>query len=421
MEKNVVQTSDSEEENLRAMEKDIDEFLSSIRENVSKCSDPKDEVTCSEVRREYDSISSDDCFENDTLPPKSNQPRTEGHVRKLSHSTLNKRDRIKKWNVKSLKAYKPRNNFPHEEQYKHTGRKFGQSAEDEYHYQHTFHPSWRDAYDSHGSQSRRDEYYQERSVSPRSDCDHGVSSYREHEQEGRSVSLKRKGTHHHQMEYIPQERRKYRRSYYPERGDEHSRDSHCVDEINFHCTRTMSSRSRSSDEDNVSERALRRRSNSPLEWSESYDYDSDFDDEGGDQAWRQEDYPYIVEDRDGQNSTSLIIACLQKAIAYNPDIATKVTQACMALLNEPSDGPPESDYECDRDSWAAHDDMSGRASLHSWRNSRSPSFSESPGASSSRSGFSYHSDRYVTFICFLMEVQCSVYKCFFRAGIYYRI
>lgn len=395
MDEDFLHSDESEDENLRAMEKDIDEFLTSIRENVSNNTTQQNEDRFSDVYIECDSISSDDCFENEQLPSRNDKPASQDHSRKLRIKPFKNKWRAGKGNVKNHGKHIFQSSYHHEELHRYSGRNLGQSSVEEYRGQNSFSPSWRGEYDFHQSLSpRSDGSHPERSLSPRGDYyqEQSIPPGGSNERVVRIVSPDRKGKYHQQRWCNERGRHEYRRRNFSSvEIDEYSQDDCDFKERNFHHRNTASGLVSS---DRVSQREHSRGSNSPIDWSERYDYDSDFEDETSSQPWRREENdPYMEEDKEDQNTMSVIMACLQKAIVDDPEVATKVTKACMAILSKPADGPPESDHECDRDSWAAHEEEAGRVSPQSWRGNRSPSYAESLGASSSRSGYSRHSER----------------------------
>lgn len=176
----------NEEEKLRKIEKDVDEFLLSIKENESKSTDMQNDGAYSKVDDEYDVISSDDCFEDEQLPSRNDRPSNLDHVRNLPYRPLKNKCKMGKGNVKSYAKPKIWSNFPRREWHKHNDRDFGQISR-EHHHQKSF--SQRCRKDSFSPSS--DEFQQERSRSPMSDCDRGQNfsprERKEHKGDRKSV------------------------------------------------------------------------------------------------------------------------------------------------------------------------------------------------------------------------------------------
>lgn len=333
MDENALQTDESEDENLRAMEKDVDEFLSSLKTIESENSDPQNEDTASKVHDDFDVISSDDCFDKDPLPSTSSKPDPRDYVRRLQQKPFKTIHKRGKRNENNHQKHELNCRYPPKQWHRFNYRKYGQNSQNEYHHQRYF-PQKR-------SLSLRGNYDQEQNISP--------SERNKHHEARRNFSFNR-GNYHRWKGFPPRGRHEYRkRKFYPEELDKFSEDT----------------------------------------WSENYDLEAE-----DNQPWGfEESDPY--EDSGNVNAISLITSCLKKAIADNPEIATTVTNACVALLNKPLDEPPESDCEYDRDSWSPYEEKSGRLSPQSWRGSRSPSFARSWDASSSHSELNCHSSRYV--------------------------
>lgn len=320
MDENDLQTNESEEENLRAMEKDIDEFLSSIRENISTNTDLQNEGTHSKVSNEYDLVSSDDCFESEHLPSRSDDLGIQGPASKVHCRPFKKKFEMGKGNVKKYKKHRLQGSYSHEEWERHSG-KSGQYSGNEHYDQRSFSRSWRDEYDPDMSPSQRsDGFHQEKSPSPRGDYYQRRSfsqGKRNEHQDVRSLSQNRKGNYRQQRWFIPKGGHRYkRRNFYPEEMDEPSQGSSTFNERNFHHKRTIASlRSSDDDDDDESHRVHSRGSRSAIDWSESYDYDSDFEDQDSNQPWGlEEEYPYMEEDRDDHNAVSFITACLREQL-----------------------------------------------------------------------------------------------------------
>lgn len=418
-------TEESDEE-FRKMENDIDQFLSSIRENVSK-TDLQSEATCSKDVNDYDSISSDD-LENhssyNSVHSVNNEQGLSSQPRKFNHnSSSNKKKqgwkqkkqgwRQKKWKGRGGVQKQWRSNSQ-EEQHGIRGRQFrqrelsrsgdeydqyrGQSSNKRYshHPQDSFSPREEDEYRWSLSPRGRDEIDQERSPRrnvyrhERSTLSRGRDEYFE----GASLSPQERGNR--------QEERKgryghKRRRFSPEgiEEHEHSQDSVIFDENFTHC---RTSGSRSSEMESIYHKIYAEESDSPGCWSEDEE-NYDYGDQHTNPHWiHDDDDPFMGNDDDYSssagaiNKASLVTACLERIVAANPEIVEKFSNACMSLLNKSVGTTCDSDYEYEESSCGSFADLSGRVSARSWRNSRSPSFSK--GSFSGTSGSRSHRDRH---------------------------
>lgn len=395
--------AEESDEEFRKMENDIDQFLSSIRENVSK-TDPQTEATCSKDVNDYDSISSDD-LENQTsynsVHSLSNEPGLSSQSRKFSHNPFSKKKqgwkqkkqgwRQNKWKGRGG-VQKQWRSDPQEEQHGTRGKRYRQSSnkryvsfspreEDEYHWSlsvrgkdefHQERSPRRNAYDHNRSVFQRDEYFEELSPSP---------------EERDNYQEQRKGRYAHK-----------RRRFSPEgiEEHEHSQDSVVFDE---NLTRRRTSGSRSSEMESIYHKIYAEESyHSPGSWAEDEEI-YDYEDQHTNPHWIHEDDNTFMEDEDdygsstgATNTASFVTACLEKILAGNPEIAERFSSACMSLVNKSVGTTCDSDYEYEESSCGSFvDHQSGRDSARRWRNSRSPSFSKDSftGPSGSRS----HRDR----------------------------
>lgn len=421
--------ADESEEEFRKMEKDIDEFLTSIRENVSKNTDPQSEATCSGVYRDYDSISSDE-LENESdyhsLHSRRDESDSLSHTRKVNYTSSSKNRRglrqwkwkgrgaHKQWKWKGRGVHKQRRSSFREEQHSNGGRGFrktelsssgdkycqyrrqSSSMRDEDFPQIALSSMGEDEYNCPLSPRERDEFHQERSLSPKGRVYHhgrSVSSSGQDEYYEGSFSPEGRDDHEGERLYTRERYVFERREFSPEGIEEHSEDSYVFNE-DFSQKRT----SRSSETDSIYHKMYAGQSDSPTYWSESPD--NDYEDQNSDLYQKHEGGDPFTEDEDGHSSSSgimstssLITACVEKVISFHPEIAEKFTKACMSLLNKPVDRTFDSDYEYEESVCANLVDQSVRVSPRSQRGSRSPSFSESLGSFSGPSGSRHYRNR----------------------------
>ena len=393
--------ADESEEEFRKMEQDIDEFLSSIRQNVSNSNNPQSEATCSRVVNSYDSISSEDETDYHSLHSRGGKQGFSSNAKKLS--SKNKQG-WKQWKKKGRGVNKKRGGISQAEHH-NTGGRGGRQREmscsgDEYHQLRGQTSKRRGNYQPRKF-SRKEEKFHRESFSPRGSGyqrGRGYFPRRSVEFCEEEIMYSPEGTDHQEEQLFSRGRRGCKRSKFsPEVIGEHSQDSYIYDENTSH---NRTSGSKSSAVESMYHRIYAEESDSPAEWSDNQDNDNDYEVENSNPYWEQDDDPFI-EDRDdhtslpGNLNTSMVInTCLERVINFNPEIAEKFSKACMSLLNKSIDRTFDSDYEYEDNSHHSFVDQSGRVCSRSWRDSRSPSFSECFGSNSGPPGASHYRDRY---------------------------
>ncbi|KAG0729577.1 hypothetical protein GWK47_003434 [Chionoecetes opilio] len=393
------------EKEFRKMERDIDDFLSSIRKDVTQSTDPPGEATGSGVFNECDSISSGDFeHQSELVSHASNNEQSS-----LSHAASSSKNKQKEGQKKG------KNDRGNKQ------KKIGSSRSTAWRGRGA--SSSRKDHDQHrmASSSKRDHHTKKSSLSEEADYQ-GSLSPRVREESHQGKSLSSRGKAHHERSFARKRDACEELSLSAEEGEAYRGDrfnsrrqdmntrgktmyfkrrlAEAVDDNAENCYNSNQnfslnrmSRSRSRETESMYHRIYAVESDSAA----SDDYDGD---QNRHPYWGHGENDPLMEDEDDQSSlagsfhkSSIITACLKQVIAVNPEIAKKITEACMSFSNKSVDRTFDSDYEYEEGSQGSFEDQSGRVSARSWRGSRSPSYLESLDSSAGPSGARDHRTR----------------------------